>query len=98
MKMKQKTINKHIPIRTCVACSETKSKKELLRLVCNSNGNVQVDATGRKSGRGAYLCRVMECWQNGLTGDRLEYVLKTNLTKENKEELIEYGKALFGGC
>ena len=97
MRMK-KNINKHIPIRTCVACREVKSKRELIRLVRNLNGSVQVDTSGKEPGRGAYLCRVLECWQNGLAGGRLEYVLKTSLTRENRERLIEYGKTLIGGC
>ena len=98
MRMGRKNINKHIPMRTCVACREVKSKRELIRLVRNLNGSVQVDTSGKEPGRGAYLCRVLECWQNGLAGGRLEYVLKTKLTRENREQLIEYGKTLIGGC
>ena len=97
MKMRKKNINKHIPLRTCVACREVKSKRELIRLVCNVDGNVQVDTSGKKPGRGAYLCRMPECWQSGLVGGRLEHVLRTGLTRENREQLIEYGKALIGG-
>ncbi len=98
MRMGRKNINKHIPRRTCVACREVKSKRELIRLVRNLNGSVKVDTSGKEPGRGAYLCRVLECWQNGLAGGRLEYVLKTKLTRENREQLIEYGKTLIGGC
>jgi len=98
MKMRKRNISKHIPMRTCVACREVKSKRELVRLVRNLNSSVQVDTSGREPGRGAYLCREMECWQDGLTGGRLEYVLKTKLTQENREQLIEYGKTLIGGC
>ena len=98
MRMGRKNINKHIPMRTCVACREVKSKRELIRLVRNLNGSVKVDTSGKEPGRGAYLCRVLECWQNGLAGGRLEYVLKTKLTRENREQLIEYGKILIGGC
>ena len=97
MKMRKKNINKHIPLRTCVACREVKSKQELIRLVCNVDGSVQVDTSGKKPGRGAYLCRAPECWQSGLVGGRLEHVLRTGLTRENREQLIEYGKALIGG-
>jgi hypothetical protein len=98
MKMKKRNINKHIPMRTCVACREVKSKRELVRLVRNLNGSVQVDTGGGEPGRGAYLCRMLECWRNGLAGGRLEYVLRTNLTQKNREQLIEYGKSLIGGC
>lgn len=98
MKVRKRNINKNIPMRTCIACREVKSKRELVRLVRNLDGNVQIDARGREPGRGAYLCRSLECWQNGLAGGRLEYILKTNLTRENREQLIEYGKDLIGGC
>ena len=67
-------------------------------MVRNSSGSVQVDTSGRESGRGAYLCRALECWQNGLAGGRLEYVLKTKLTQKDREQLIEHGKSLIGGC
>ena len=66
-------------------------------MVRNLDGSVQVDTSGKEPGRGAYLCRVLECWQNGLTGGRLEHVLKTSLTQENREQLIAYGKSLIGG-
>jgi len=98
MRVRKRNINKHIPMRTCVACREVKSKRELIRLVRNSSGSVQVDTSGRESGRGAYLCRALECWQNGLAGGRLEYVLKTKLTQKDREQLIEHGKSLIGGC
>ncbi len=90
-----RSIKKHIPQRTCVACRKVKAKQELVRLVCVSDGNVAVDATARRAGRGAYLCRALECWATGLTGSRLEHTLRTTLTRENREQLIKYGKGLL---
>ena len=85
---------KHIPHRTCVACRKVRPKRELTRLVRISDGSVEVDASGRKAGRGAYLCQSAECWQNGLKGNRLERALRTTLSQDNQEQLVRYGKDL----
>ncbi|MFC1865860.1 YlxR family protein [Chloroflexota bacterium] len=90
--------NKHIPLRTCVACREIKNKREMVRLVNSASSGVQVDSIGRQLGRGAYLCRLPECWQTGLAGNRLEYTLRTKITSENRARLAEYGRSLNGGC
>ena len=86
------SISKHIPQRTCVACRKVKTKRELIRLVRISNGTVEVDPSGKKAGRGAYLCQSPECWEDGLKRGRLEYNLRTALTQENRQQLIRYGK------
>lgn len=52
---------KKIPIRRCVGCGEGKPKKELVRIVRTAEGEISFDATGRKSGRGAYVCRSETC-------------------------------------
>ncbi len=54
---------KKIPIRRCVGCGEGKPKRELVRVVKSADGVIGLDATGRKAGRGAYLCRSAECLQ-----------------------------------
>ncbi len=86
---------KRIPQRTCVACRKVKAKRELIRLVRVADGGVEVDTSGKKTGRGAYLCRVQECWEIGLKGGRLEHSLRTTLTEDNQEQLIRHGKELF---
>ena len=88
---------KHIPQRTCVACRQEKSKRELVRLVRVSDGRVEVDVSGKKAGRGAYLCRTRECWQIGLKGNRLAHALRTTLTQDNREQLVRYGEGLGKG-
>ncbi len=75
-----------------MACHKVKAKRELLRVVCVAKGNVEVDISGKKAGRGAYLCRAEECWEIGLKGGRLEHSLRTTLTRENREQLIRFGK------
>jgi len=84
---------KHIPQRSCVACRKIKEKRELIRLVCN-DGIVDIDIAGKRTGRGAYLCSISECWETGLKRNRLEYALRTKLTMENRQALMEHGKSL----
>ena len=86
---------KHVPQRTCVACRTVKAKRELIRLVRVSDGRVEVDTSGKKAGRGAYLCGVQECWETGLKGDKLEHVLRTALTQDNREQLIQAAEKLI---
>lgn len=88
---------KHVPQRTCVACRQVKTKRELMRVVRVSGGSVEVDSSGKKAGRGAYLCRARECWEIGLKGGRLEHSLKTTLTRDNRERLSQLGEKLLGG-
>jgi len=54
-----------------------------------SDGVVEVDTSGKRVGRGAYLCPVEECWEIGLKGGRLEHALRTTLTQDNREQLIK---------
>ena len=88
---------KHIPQRTCVACRKARAKRELIRLVHTSDGNIEIDTSGKKAGRGAYLCRLWGCWEVGLKGNRLEYALRSRLTQDNREQLINYAKDLLEG-
>ena len=94
---KKKSINttlvKRVPQRTCVACGEVRPKRELVRLV-RVSGGVEVDPSGKKAGRGAYLCPMPACWQAGLRKGRLEYVLRTTLTEDNRQQLMKYGQEL----
>ena len=85
---------KHIPLRTCIACRKVKAKQELIRLVCTADSKVEVDTSGKKAGRGAYLCREQECWEAGLKSGRLEYTLRTTLTENNRGQLIKAGEEL----
>ncbi len=77
---------KHIPQRTCIACRKVEGKRTLIRLV-RSEEKVEIDPTGKKAGRGAYLCANRQCWQIVLKGNRLDQVLRTKLSVTNKQEL-----------
>lgn len=67
---------KKIPQRMCVGCQEMKTKKELLRIVRSPEGEVTIDLTGKKSGRGAYVCKSKACLEQAVKAKRLERSLK----------------------
>lgn len=81
--------NGKIPMRQCVGCGEMKNKKELLRIIRTSEGEILLDATGKKNGRGAYLCPDPECFQKALKAKGLERSLKTAIPKEITENLAK---------
>ena len=60
-----------------------------------SDESVEIDISGKKAGRGAYLCLAQECWESGLKGGRLEHSLRTTLRQDNREQLIRLGKDLL---
>jgi len=82
--------SKHLPQRTCIACRQIKEKKTLIRLVRAENEVAEVDISGKKPGRGAYLCPNKVCWELMLKKNRLEYALRTKLSDDNRQILIEY--------
>lgn len=88
-----KTSKKKLPERTCVACRQVKTKKELTRLVVTPGG-VVVDLTGRRPGRGAYLCTSVRCWEDGIKGKGIERALKVSLSEDNLDELRRFGARL----
>ncbi len=74
-------------MRMCVACRQMQPKKALLRVVRTPEGDVIVDATGRKNGRGAYLCRSMDCFRKAVKIRALERALEHPLPSETREAL-----------
>ena len=69
---------KKIPMRMCNGCMEMKPKNELIRVVKDKEDNISVDLTGKKSGRGAYICKSVECLEKAFKAKRLN----KNLLKE----------------
>lgn len=61
-----------IPMRMCLGCNEMKPKKELMRVVKSPEGEISLDFTGKKNGRGAYICQNMECFEKARKLHRLE--------------------------
>lgn len=73
---------KKIPFRMCVGCQDMKSKKELLRVVRTPEGDIVLDPTGKKAGRGAYMCRSEQCLTKAFKEKRLEKALKHPIGEE----------------
>jgi uncharacterized protein len=84
--MNAQPARKHIPIRTCVVCREKNSKRALVRVVRTDQGLV-VDPTGKRSGRGAYLCDDAACWERAVKSDVLAKALRVTLTETDRERL-----------
>lgn len=78
---------KKIPKRMCTGCSEMKPKKELLRIVKNKENEISVDLTGKKPGRGAYICKNVECFQVAFKSKRLEKNLGSKISDEIYDRL-----------
>ena len=83
-----------VPMRMCVGCREMKPKKELIRVVHSPEGDVSVDLTGRKAGRGAYLCPREECLARALRQKQLERAFSAPLSAETQESLRQAVAAL----
>lgn len=83
---------KRIPQRTCAGCRATGGKREFVRLVRTPEGAVEVDPTGRRNGRGAYLCAQLSCWQEALKRDRLANALRTTIAAARRDELLRYAQ------
>jgi predicted RNA-binding protein YlxR (DUF448 family) len=81
---------RHVPVRTCVACRQTSAKRALVRLVREPAGNVVVDPTGKRSGRGAYLCPGKSCWELALRRGALEHALKAAIPPDDRAKLAEF--------
>lgn len=80
---------KHVPQRICIACRTVAGKRGLVRLV-RVDGRVEVDPTGKRAGRGAYLHPNRTCWQTVIDSNRIEQALRTKLTAANRQELVNY--------
>lgn len=80
---------KKIPQRKCVGCGEMKPKKELIRVVRSPEGEISLDLTGKKAGRGAYVCPDRECISKAYKGHRLEKALEKQVNESVYKRLLE---------
>ncbi len=80
-------IKRKIPLRKCTGCQEMKSKKELIRIVKSEDGEFSLDLTGKKSGRGAYICPNTDCLLKAQKSKGLERSFKCAVPKEVYEQL-----------
>ena len=78
---------KKIPLRRCLACNEQVPKVDLLRIVKSKDGNIEIDLTGKKNGRGAYICKKEECLNKLIKSKRLERVFEEKIALEFYESI-----------
>ena len=84
---------KKVPLRKCTGCGEMKPKKELVRVVKSPEGAISLDLTGRKPGRGAYVCQNIECLQTARKAKRLERAFSCQIPAEVYDQMEEELKA-----
>lgn len=80
---------KHAPQRTCIGCRQVAGKRGLIRLVRTANG-VEIDRTGKKAGRGAYIHPSRACWELVLRANRISQALRAPISDANRRQLSEY--------
>ncbi len=78
---------KKVPLRKCIGCGEMKSKKEMMRVLKTTEDAIVLDTTGKKNGRGAYLCFSKECLKNAMKSKGLERSLKMPIPQNVYESL-----------
>ena len=78
---------KKVPLRKCIGCGEMKSKKEMMRVLKTTEDAIVLDTTGKKTGRGAYLCFSKECLKNAMKSKGLERSLKMPIPQNVYESL-----------
>ncbi|MFZ0546872.1 MAG: YlxR family protein [Candidatus Promineifilaceae bacterium] len=90
MKVKQNQHQKHIPQRTCAACRKKVDKRQLTRLVNSAEEGLVVDPSGKRNGRGTYLCSDPACWEKAINTRLLDQALRAEISTAEKQRLIEY--------
>ena len=78
---------KKIPMRRCLGCMESKPKKELIRIVKQSDSTISIDRTGKLNGRGAYFCDSKDCLEKAIKSGRIAKEFEMQISKEKYEEL-----------
>lgn len=90
----KQTSVKKVPIRRCVGCGEHFPKGELVRVLRTPDGEVVLDLTGKKSGRGAYICKMTSCFNKARKSKRIETALEISIPADvydRMEEEISHG-------
>ena len=89
--------HKHVPQRTCIACRSTEAKRGMVRVVRTPEGRVEIDATGKKNGRGAYVHDARACWDEALKKGRLDRALKVDTSAEDIAAMQAHADGLPDG-
>lgn len=82
-------MNKKIPMRMCVGCQEMKEKRNMIRVLKTQENTFCIDVTGKKNGRGAYLCKSTDCLSKAIKNHGLERSFKMSIPKETVAELVK---------
>lgn len=80
---------KKIPQRQCVGCGENKEKRDMIRVIKTSENQIFLDDTGKKNGRGAYICKTKDCLNKAIKTKGLERSLKTAIPQEVYDDLLK---------
>ena len=81
---------KKIPQRTCIGCNSKKDKKDLIRVVKNKDGQISIDLTGKKDGRGIYLCKSEECLNKAIKNKRISRTFEMEIDENIYESLRKF--------
>lgn len=81
---------KKIPQRTCIGCNSKKDKKDLIRVVKNKDGVISVDLTGKKEGRGVYICKTEECLNKAIKNKKMSSAFEMKIDEKIYESLKEF--------
>ena len=82
-------VAKKVPMRQCIGCREMRSKRDMIRVIKTAENEICIDATGRKNGRGAYICPNMDCLKQAMKNRGLERSLKTAIPETVYQQLEE---------
>ena len=80
---------KKVPQRKCLGCNEMKDKKELVRIVRSPEGEISLDLTGKKPGRGAYICKNKDCAEKAILEKRVDRALDVKIKEDERKKLLE---------
>lgn len=87
---------KKVPMRRCLGCHEMKDKRELLRIVKNNEGDIFVDPTGKKNGRGAYICKNLDCFSKARKAKSLSREFSCEIPDDVYDEINRQLEAYVG--
>ncbi len=79
--------SRKVPLRKCLGCNEQKTKHELIRVVKNKDGEIFMDLAGKANGRGAYICKSLECFEKAYKRKAIERALKTKVDDDVYEKM-----------
>ena len=82
-------MEKKVPQRMCIACRSMQDKRNLLRVVRTPNGEIEIDETGKKNGRGAYVCKNKDCIEKCKKGKHLSKTFKQNIDESVYQKILE---------